>query len=94
MFYAADVYLAGFLFCVELPAVFTARSLLGSGLTGPHHHHLIVAMLADKSVSLLQCQRGLFTRTDGGMSGPELTDALPVSDAGSRFPGNILPVHF
>ena len=94
MFCAADVCLAGFLFCVGIPAVCTAGSLLGSGLAGPHHHHLIVVMLADKSVSLLQGKRSLFTGADGGMSGSELTDALPVCDAGGRFPAHILPVHF
>ena len=66
---------------------------MGLGLTCPDDHYFVVTVLAGKSVSLFQRQRGLFTGADGGMSGPELADFLPVCDAGGRFTADVLPVH-
>lgn len=60
---------------------------------GPHDHHFIVVRFADKTVALVERERGLFTGTDGRVARAELAQRLPMFNLGCGFTGDILPVH-
>ena len=50
----------------------TGRDKKKLWFAGPHDHHFIVVRFTDKTVTLVERERGLFTGTDGRVARAEL----------------------